>query len=79
MSKFTIELNSEMIDEIVVGQLRDTWETLKSDLGAANDIFVWDDGEADDIEIQKHIDALELVLKWFSTPAQLEKMGLKDE
>ena len=78
MSKFTVELNWEMVDEIVVGQLRDTWETLKHDLGHGNNVFVWDDPEADDVEIQKHIDALELVLKWYATPDQLKDMGIDD-
>jgi hypothetical protein len=76
MSGYKIELNWEMVDEIVVGQLRSTWETLKRDLGAGNHVFVWGDQEADDIEIQKHIDALELILKWYATPEQLKEMGL---
>jgi hypothetical protein len=76
MSGYKIELNWDMVDEIVVGQLRNTWETLKSDLGAGNHVFVYGDQEADDIEIQKHIDALELVLKWYATPEQLKDMGL---
>jgi hypothetical protein len=79
MSKITVELDWETVDNVVVGQLRDTWERLKTDLGADNHIFVWGDSEADDAEIQKHIDALELILKWYSTPAQLADMGLKDE
>jgi len=78
MSKYTIDLSYEMTDQIVVDQLRNTWETLKGDLGANHHIFVWGDQEADDVEIQKHIDALELILKWYSTPDQLKEMGLKD-
>lgn len=78
MSKFTVELDWETIDNIVVGQLRSTWETLKQDLGASKNVFVWGDDEADDAQIQKHIDALELLLKWYSTPEQLKDMGLKD-
>ena len=58
MSKISVELDWETIDNIVVGQLRDTWEGLKKDLGANNHVFVWGDQEADDAEIQKHIDAL---------------------
>ena len=77
MSKISVELESETVDNIVVDQLRDTWETLKRDLGANNHIFVWDDQEADDLEIQKRIDAFELVLKWYATPDQLVEMGLK--
>ncbi len=79
MSKISVELEWETIDHIVVSQLRDTWETLKNDLGANNHVFVWGDQEADDAQIQKHIDALELILKWYSTSDQLKEMGLKDD
>ena len=79
MSKYTVELDWETVDNVVVGQLRDTRERLKADLGAGSWVFVWGDQEADDAEIQKHIDALELILKWYSTPEQLADMGLKDE
>ena len=76
MSGYKIELNSDMVDGIVVSQLRDTWNSFKKDLGAGNHVFVWGDQEADDAEIQKHIDALELILKWYATPEQLKEMGL---
>jgi hypothetical protein len=76
MDGYKIELNWDMVDSIVVGQLRNTWETLKSDLGAGNHVFVYGDQEADDIKIRKHIDALELILKWFATIDQLKDMGL---
>jgi hypothetical protein len=79
MSKISVELELEAVDHIVVSQLRDTWERLKLDIGANNHVFVWGDQEADDAEIQKHIDALEVVLKWYSTPDQLIEMGLKDD
>ena len=79
MSKISVELEWEAVDHIVVSQLRDTWEHLKLDIGANNHVFVWGDQEADDAEIQKHIDALEVVLKWYSTPDQLKEMGLKDD
>lgn len=79
MSGYNIELDWDIVDKIVVGQLRNTWETLKSDLGANNHVFVWGDQEADDAEIQKHIDALELILKWYATPEQLKDMGLVDD
>lgn len=77
MSKYSIELNWDMVDSIVVGQLRDTRESLKRDLGAYNHVFVYGDQEADDAEIQRHIDALEVVLKWYATPEQLKEMGLE--
>lgn len=74
-----IELNWEMIDEIVVSQLRDTRDSLKNDLGQGSNVFVWGDPEADDAEIQKHIDATELLLKWYATPEQLTAMELNDD
>ncbi len=79
MSKVTVELDWDTIDGIVVGQLRDTWQNLKSDLGAGKWVFVWGDQEAEDAEIQKHIDALELILTWYATPAQLAEMGITDD
>ena len=79
MSKISVELEWETVDSIVVSQLRDTWETLKSNLGNGVWVFVWGDQEADDAEIQKRIDALELMLKWYATPDQLKEMGLKDD
>lgn len=79
MSKITVELEWEAVDHIVVSQLRDTWERLKLDIGANNHVFVWGDQEADDAEIQKHIDALELMLKWYSTPDQMKELGLESE
>jgi hypothetical protein len=79
MSKISVELELETVDNIVVEQLRNTWEALKDNLGNRDWVFVWGDQEADDAEIQKRIDALEVVLKWYSTPDQLKEMGLKDD
>lgn len=76
MSSYKIELSWDMVDEIVVGQLRSTWETLADDLGRGRHIFVYGDPDLDDAKIQKHIDALELILKWYATPDQLKEMGL---
>lgn len=77
MSGYKIELTWDMVDSIVVGQLRDTWESLKADFGAGKAVFVWGDQEADDAEIQRHIDALEVVLKWYTTADQRKEMGLE--
>jgi hypothetical protein len=77
-SGYTIELDWEIVDKVVVGQLRNTWETLKGNLGNGDWVFVWGDQEADDAQIQKRIDALELLLAWYSTPDELVKMGLKE-
>lgn len=77
MTKISVELDYEAVDNIVWSQLVQTWESLKRDLGADANIFVWGDQEADDAEIQKHIDALELVIKWYSTPDQMKALGLE--
>lgn len=77
MTKISVELDYEAVDNIVWSQLVQTWEGLKQDLGAGNAVFVWGDQEADDVEIQKHIDAFELLIKWYSTPAQLKGLGLE--
>jgi hypothetical protein len=70
MSKISVELDWETVDSIVVGQLRSTRESLKNDQGNKAWVFVWGDQEADDAEIQKYIDATELLLKWYSTQEQ---------
>jgi len=77
MSSYKIELNWDMVDSIVVGQLHDTWKSLKNDLGANRHVFVYGDPEQDDALIQKHIDALEIILTWYATPDQLKDMGLE--
>lgn len=77
MTKISVELDYEAVDNIVQAQLVETWESLKRDLGADANIFVWGDQEADDAVIQKHIDALELVIKWYSTPDQMKALGLE--
>jgi hypothetical protein len=79
MSKITVELDWETVDSIVVEQLRSTRESLKNDQGNKAWVFVWGDQEADDAEIQKYIDATELLLKWYSTQEQLVEIGLADD
>ena len=79
MTKITVELDWETVDRVVVEQLRSTWENLKNDQGNQAWVFVWGDQEADDAEIQKRIDAAELLLKWFSTKEQLAEMGITDD
>jgi hypothetical protein len=75
---YKIELNWEMVDEIVVGMLRSTRESWKRDMEKPSHVFVHDP-EEDCVEIQKHIDAVETLLKWYATPEQLREMGLKDD
>lgn len=76
MTTFNITLNDEFVDNIVVQSLSQSLENFKSDLGAGNNVFFWKEPEADDAEIQKHIDALELILRWYATTEQLKTLGL---
>ena len=79
MSKITVELDIEQFDTMVVNELIRTREAFLNDIGANNHVFVWGDQEADGIEIQKRIDALELLLKWYATPEQLADIGITDD
>jgi len=76
MNEYTFKLSYEQVDQIVVDQLIQTLDCLKSDLGNNRGVFVWGDPDADDVEIQKRIDALKLLLEWYATPDQLKDMGL---
>jgi len=73
MTGFTIDLNYEMVDKIVFKQLQDSREAFAEDLACINkgiprNIFVYDNNEEDASEVQKHIDALDIVLEWFRIP-----------
>ena len=70
MPKFTIDLEYEAVDNIVYNALNETQDNFKKSLGARDNIFVVNDQEADDIEIQKHIDALDLILDWYRVPGK---------
>lgn len=70
---YTIELDYEMVDKIVFAQLQETRDMFAKDLeeiknGTSRNIFVWGDDEVDVIEIQKHIDALNLLIEWYRIP-----------
>lgn len=78
MSKITIDIDYEIAEKIVVEELITTREALQKDLGAGSWVFAFDDQEQDDELIQKHIDAIELLLKWYAPPAKLDELGLND-
>lgn len=67
---FTIDIDYEMADKIVYKSLKDSRDAFLSDLGAKSNVFVYNDQEADDAVIQKHIDALNLLLEWYMVPGQ---------
>ncbi len=74
MTKFTIEIDYDMSDKITFDNLKDCRQRFLDDLGQNNSVFVWDDPEDDDAEIQRHIDALDVVLKWYGTPEQVKEL-----
>ena len=71
--KFTIDLDYEMVDKIIFQSLMDTREAFANDLesiknGKSVNVFHWGDDEADAAEIQKHIDALNVLIEWYRIP-----------
>ena len=71
---YKIEINEDMIDTIVVEQLAASRQQFLNDLGANSNVFVWNDPEEDDKEIQKHIDAIDMVINWYATESQLKNI-----
>ena len=53
-----------------------TYLTTMTAEGGRPAIFEWEDIKHDKAEIQKRIDALELLLDWYCTPDQLEELRL---
>jgi len=74
MTKISVELDVEQFDKLVVEELIRTREAFLNDLGANNHVFVYGDQEADDAEIQKHIDSVDQLIKWFGTPEQVKQV-----
>jgi hypothetical protein len=67
---FTIDIDYEMADKIVYKSLKDSRDAFLKDLGSSSNVFVYGDPEADDAVIQKHIDALNLLLEWYRIPGE---------
>ena len=74
MTKISVELDVDQFDKLVVEELIKTRAGFLNDLGANNHVFVYGDQEADDAEIQKHIDSLDDLIKWFGTPEQVKQV-----
>lgn len=60
-----IDLSWEAVDGIVISALKDARRNLIKDKKSLGRIF-YDDVNEDDAEVQKHIDALTVVIKYFS-------------
>ena len=81
MSKFTINIDYELADKITAQSLIETYQNFKDriseiEAGGRPAIFEWEDIEHDKAEIQKRINALELLLDWYCTPDQLKELRL---
>lgn len=74
MTKFIVEIDYDMSDKITFDNLKDCRQRFLNDLGQNNSVFVWDSPEEDDAEIQRHIDALDVILGWYGTPEQLKEI-----
>lgn len=72
MSKITVELDAEAIDQVIADQLLDTRARLLSDYERGN-IAVFDvDPEEDRKQIAVLIKSLEKVIDWYSVPGSYE-------
>jgi len=67
---YTVNIDSEEVDRIVLNELKTSRKAFISDLNSAvnPNIFFWDEPEKDKAEIQRHIDALNIVISWFDIP-----------
>lgn len=74
--KYTFELSDETIDDIVANRLVEAYEGFQRDLGSKCNMFYYEEHEKDDAEIQKHIDATILMMKWFMNPDKLKELNL---
>ena len=79
MTKISVELDIDQFDKLVVEELIKTRAGFLNDLGANNHVFVYGDQEADDAEIQKHIDSTDQLIKWFGTPEQIKEVYGNDD
>lgn len=71
--EFTIKIDDEVVDTVLVGYLRDTMAALVKSLGerwSGEDRLglFHDDVDKDIEEIKKHIDALRVVINYISAP-----------
>lgn len=70
---YTITLTTEQTNEIIVGELKYTrsifleyMEAIK--VGRPVNMFYYNDDEADIAEMQRHINALNLLISWYGVP-----------
>ena len=71
MSKITVELNAEEIDNIIVDQLFETRSALLQDYDRANARVFSVDPKEDRKQIRKMIRSLERVIEWYTVPGSV--------
>ena len=80
MSKITVELDDETLDNIIVDQLFETRSALLKDYERDNAKVFSLDPREDRAEIRKMIRSLERVISWFTVPGsvQFDKLEIED-
>ena len=71
MSKITVELNAEEIDNIIVDQLFETRSVLLQDYDRVNARVFSVDPKEDRKQIRKMIRSLERVIEWYTVPGSV--------
>jgi ribosomal 50S subunit-associated protein YjgA (DUF615 family) len=71
MSKITVELNDEEIDNIIVDQLFQTRSVLLEDYDRVNARVFSVDPKEDRKQIRKMIRSLERVIEWYTVPGSV--------
>jgi len=68
---YTISIDFEQANRIVMAELKDTRQSFITDLASEDsNIFFWQEPEKDKAEIQRHIDALDLLIEWYHIPGE---------
>lgn len=73
MTSVMVELDYETVDKIIFKQLKESRDSFAEDLASIKNnvprnIFFWGKDDEDAAEIQKHIDALDVLLEWYRIP-----------
>ena len=71
--KYTIELEYEMVDKIIIQELQSNYANMKCDLAnrVEGSLAIWEhDVEEDKKAIRKHMKALKRILKYYGAEAE---------
>lgn len=70
---YKIELTLDQVDEIVINELKDTREHFLNDIEAIKsgnlvNCFYFNDPGQDIIEMERHVNALTILISWYGVP-----------